>query len=509
MFYYCAFALVARAKKRKKKGKRFTELSNFFATKEDMYPEEGFITRLGGDNVIINAAARQIPTNSDTYLKTTFESRLRKVVIAKLPPSVRPGIANAVVWHVKGMPRYAMSALDEEQEAIVDELRALIVGKNVEPGVELDDKWLKENIGRVVVFFAWIMDNFDELKLRDPKGMKRRFNLLPISSQKSHFIAIITVVMRQIMLDSGMINTIGNDQTTFNKSITKHMNAVFDTSPIKKNWKKVEGRKCDPDNEWPVIEEYGFKKFGDTIETYGVSVCFYVTTWVERTNNTKPPAKKKRRTSTLPACAPSASYEETNVIGVDPGRSIISSIVPMVKEVDANGNVVESWKKCMLTREQFYRDSHVKKNLLKLHRLDRNEISDEVVALSEQVSKTASVQEFENYIKTKKNFDARLWEHRPKRCFGLMTMDDYIHKRKTMDRFWKRTVCLEKDTIVAYGDAGFASSDRGESSVPTLAMMKSARRFSNLMVEVDEFRTSKTYCVCGENLLPIRIPGES
>jgi len=97
MFYYCAFALVARAKKRKKKGKRFTELSNFFATKEDMYPEEGFITRLGGDNVIINAAARQIPTNSDTYLKTTFESRLRKVVIAKLPPSVRPGIANAVV----------------------------------------------------------------------------------------------------------------------------------------------------------------------------------------------------------------------------------------------------------------------------------------------------------------------------------------------------------------------------------------------------------------------------
>ena len=181
----------------------------------------------------------------------------------------------------------------------------------------------------------------------------------------------------------------------------------------------------------------------------------------------------------------------------------------MVKEVDANGNVVKSWKKCRLTRKQFYRDSHVKKNLLKLQRLDRNEIPDEMAALSEQVSKTASVQEFENYIKTKKKIDARLWEHRLKRCSGLMTMDNFIHKRKTMDRFWKRTVGLEKDTVVAYGDAGFASSGRGERSVPTLAMRKSARRFSNLVVEVDEFRTSKTCCVCGENLRNISIPGKS
>jgi hypothetical protein len=76
-----------------------------------------------------------------------------------------------------------------------------------------------------------------------------------------------------------------------------------------------------------------------------------------------------------------------------------------------------------------------------------------------------------------------------------------------MDRFWKHTVGLKEATIVAYGDAGFASSGRGERSVPTVKMRQAAKRFSRRVVEVDEFRTSKTCCDCGEFLLPVRVPG--
>jgi hypothetical protein len=198
---------------------------------------------------------------------------------------------------------------------------------------------------------------------------------------------------------------------------------------------------------------------------------------------------------------PSVIYDPTKVVGVDPGRCNISSTV----QLQADG----SWKKCRLTRKQFYRDSHADKNLKKIQKIDLNNIAGEMAMLSECISKTASVEEFEKYLETKKRVDVKLWEHRLRRCFGLMAMDNYIHKRKTMDKFWKQTVGLKEDTVVAYGDAGFASSGRGERSVPTKTMRKAATRFSRLVVEVDEFNTSKTCCDCGACLLPIRIPGKT
>ena len=88
----------------------------------------------------------------------------------------------------------------------------------------------------------------------------------------------------------------------------------------------------------------------------------------------------------------------------------------------------------------------------------------------------------------------------------MLSMDTFIHKRKTVDRFWKRTVGLQAGMTVAYGDAGFASSGCGERSVPTCKMKEAAGRFSRV-VEVDEFRTSKTCCECGRDLLPVYSPG--
>jgi hypothetical protein len=491
MFFYRAFAIVARSKN---KGKKYRELLDFFNKKQDMYPEKGLINRLEDDGPILNAAARQIATNTATYLRTTFASRLKKVVFAKIPEGACPGIANSICWHVRGMPRYARSVLNEEHLAIVSELRAMIAGADVKPEAELNDKWLDKNKGRVVCFLAWILKNFEELKLKNPKGMKRRFNLLPIADQKSHFIAISTVVMRRLMLNSGILGD-EIDQETFNESIDEHRSAVFITSRVIRGI-KLAGPQTPPCN--------GTKKFGNTIETNGVSVCFHVLTWRDKMPGMDEPPKKirkKKRGATAASEEPSVIYDPTKVVGVDPGRCNISSTV----QQQSDG----SWKKCRLTRKQFYRDSHAESNLKKLQMSDRNNIAGEMAMLSECISKTASVKEFEKYLETKKRVDAKLWKHRLRRCFGLMAMDNYIHKRKTMDKFWKQTVGLKEDTVVAYGDAGFASSGRGERSVPTKTMRKAATRFSRLVVEVDEFNTSKTCCDCGACLLPIRIPGNS
>lgn len=184
MFFYRAFAVVSRSKR---DGKLYGELLDFFNEKRSLYPDACALKRLDGDGPILNAAARQLATNSATYLKTTFASRLRKVVFAKLPEGASPGVANAVCWRARGMPRYARSHLDAEHEAVVREVRVLIAGEDVAADVELNDKWIDENKGRVVTFFAWILDNFDELKQRNPRGFKRRFHLLPVAAQKKPF----------------------------------------------------------------------------------------------------------------------------------------------------------------------------------------------------------------------------------------------------------------------------------------------------------------------------------
>jgi hypothetical protein len=512
MFFYRAFAIVARSKQ---EGKLYRELSDFYDSKRALYPGEDLVKRLEGDSPILNAAARQLATNAATYLRTTFASRLMKVVYARLPEGTRSDVANSVCWRVRGMTRYARCPLDSEQEEVVFELRRLVAGEDVAPDVEINDKWLDRNKGRVVVFYGWILNNFEELKRRNPRGLKRRFNLLPVAAQKNHFVAISSVVLRQLMVDSGMFGVADNgtkrsvDQGTFNGNLDGYRDAVFATSLLTKRWKKF---RAPPDASGETPLEIGAKKFGNTIETDGVSVCFHVLTWAEKASRQEGPPKpkkcrKRKGGATVSTGSddfrrpPDPACDVTDVVGVDPGRCNISSTVQKA----ADG----SWKKCRLTKGQFYRDSHVERNLKKLQRMDRACIPSEMSAMSERVSKTASVEEFEEYLMTKRRVDPRLWEHRQRRCFALMAMDNFIHKRKTMDRFWKRTVGLKEHTIVAYGDAGFASSGRGERSVPTVAMRQAARRFSRRVVEVDEFRTSKTCCDCGAVLLPVRVPGKT
>ena len=92
-----------------------------------------------------------------------------------------------------------------------------------------------------------------------------------------------------------------------------------------------------------------------------------------------------------------------------------------------------------------------------------------------------------------------------------MAMDRYIHKRKTADRFWKRTVGLEKNIIVAFGDAKFSSSGPGRlglRSVPTAEFNKAASRFARV-VPVDENFTTKKCCECGSILDTIPDPRHS
>ena len=450
MFYYGAFSVVAGARRTK-----HPELLDFFNTKKHLHPEG--LRRIPGDSPIINAAAKQYATNVATYLKVTFQARLRKAVKALLPDGTSRGDISAVCWWIRGMPQYSCCrVLSEAQDALVGRIRGVLMDPQPAQNDQVvSDVWIKRNMGRVLGFFAWVLRQAEELGVR-------RFNLLPVASQKRHFIAISSKVLQTLLTDVGAVKK-DLDPRTFVQLIDEHRRSVF---RVRSSW-----------------------KLGDTIETDGVSVCFHL----RRARPAAEPKKKKK-----PQTTTQHQGDDLDVVGVDPGRCNIASTV----QKTADG----AWKKCRLTRKQFYRDSHVHDNLVKLQKLDSKHVGAEMASLSEAVGKTADLAEYEAYLTTKKAVDSRLWEHRLGRRFAAMAMDNYIHKRKTVDRFWKRTVGLRPGLVVAYGDAGFASSGCGERSVPTGKMKEAAGRFGRV-VEVDEFRTSRTCCECGSNLLPVYVPG--
>lgn len=457
MFFYNAFCAVAKPVKECK----YSDLFRFFNEKSELYPQD--IGRIKSDGPVLNAAAKQITTNVATYLQFNFARRLFHVIKASMSQYAGKGTLNAMKWIVMGMPRYAAHrVLNQEQTVLVRQLRTLILGEDEADDVEIDNKWMSKHPERILYFFWWILERIssDGLKVKS-------FNLLPVMSQKRHFIAISADVLKELLICTQVVPEKINKKV-FQDFIDEHRTSMFRTPR--------------------------HSKLGNTIETDGVSVCFHV---LKTINDIVPVKKSKSKKKSAYPPKPENMMKE-KVVAVDPGRCNIASTVQL--------NIDGSWKKCCLTRKQFYRDSHVTSNKKKMERLDKRFIPAEMAGLSECISKTSDVPMFENYLATKKNFDKRLWKHRFERCFGLMAMDNYIHKKKTIDKFWQHTVGLKTDMVVAYGDAGFSSNGKGELSVPTCKMKGAAGRFSPLFM-VDENRTSKTCCECGKDLLGIKVPG--
>ena len=113
------------------------------------------------------------------------------------------------------------------------------------------------------------------------------------------------------------------DQDTFNESIDEHTSAVFTTSRVIRGI-KLAGPQTPPCK--------GTKKFGNTIETNGVSACFHVLTWRNKMQEMDEPPKKirkKKRGATTSSEEHSVIYDPTKVAGVDPGRCNISSTMQL------------------------------------------------------------------------------------------------------------------------------------------------------------------------------------
>ena len=356
----------------------------------------------------------------------------------------------AVLQRVRNFPSLVPMVLSREQWEFIDESRAAL---GVGDGTTVSDGWIKQHTGRVVTFMHSL------LRRCEASGLPG-FSLLPLSKHKRHFITLDAATLRNLMVRAGALRS-DVDAKTFAALQADHFRSVF---CYRRSW---------------IV--------GTEVKTDGVALCLNV--WRDDRATQRPE-------SGVPRVARGEEY-----LAVDPGRANICSVVRV-----RDGEVLE---KLRFTRKQYYTEGNVDRNRAKRARLDYS-IRATLDDLSEHNKRTSCHIAFGEYLAAKRPHDPDLWRVGLDRRCAAWRMDTYIHCRSAVDRFWRRAVGKLTRPVIAYGDAAFSASGRGERAVPTRGMAIAASRHGRLAM-VDEYNTTKCCCECGSVTRKVlsRVDGES
>ena len=288
---------------------------------------------------------------------------------------------------------------------------------------------------------------FQMLQFFEARNM-RTFSLAPIMGIRNHFITIDSGALFSMM--KGLVQC---DRDAFYKDRDVHFRRVF----------KIKAKKG---------------KFTCLVETDGISVCFHF---------------RAPKSDGVPAAAPPA---DARVIAIDPGR------VNMIFGVEEMSD--GKFKTHRLTRKQYRHKSHIQRNDEKIERWN-TAVQAELAQLSLVTPKTASLAKFNEFLRVHLQVHEALWDQFGKHKYGLLRMDNYIHKTKAVDKFLNSLVdpADRRPVVIAYGAAKISPTGRGEVSVPTTSLAhKCMKKFCTVLV--DEFRTSKCCRRCKEELCVLK-----
>jgi hypothetical protein len=314
--------------------------------------------------------------------------------------------------------------------------------------------WLKKHPRGVLQYQYHMLPFFQE---RGKKG----YTLAPIMSIRHHFLTIDIRVLYMLMKEVELVDC---NEKVFRDMADEHFSSVFSVNKLVSPTKKE-------------------KTFGNLVETDGVSVCFHF---------------HRPKTSEVQSNRVLRKDHERRVIAIDPGRSNLLYGV----EVKKDGTK----KTYRLTKRQYYADSHFTKNKRKNERWNK-EISNILEEWNKTSPKTIHVSTFEEHLKNLLKVAPSLWSHYTKHRCALVRMDHYIHKRKTLDRFFSSMKEKGEDTpVIAYGAAKFNPTSKNELSSPTTALSKRCSEHYS-MIFIDEFRTTKCCHRCGDELKGMKREG--
>jgi hypothetical protein len=187
--------------------------------------------------------------------------------------------------------------------------------------------------------------------------------------------------------------------------------------------------------------------------------------------------------------------EECIVLGIDPGRTTLVTVVVY----DAANKKQHVWK---LSRGQYHVDSGILK-----HNVNRNNRLKSLhnVFYSMGDLKSGNSIDVEKYLENYNKIKSEWWLKSLKKVESRAKIQSYIGKRKVIDSFFSNLIkdvkhlFGNKNLIVAYGSAGpsMCSTGKGELAVPTTGAYKSCKRIcgaENVVLTDEDYTTKKCLC---------------
>lgn len=413
--------------------KHLPEINDLFEEFPTLKPT---VKRYCEDRNIYCFAATKMSTNIKNHLRLNFPSVLKKYLYKTYTKETAVEILyRACGWKFRNQ---CDLEIQEDHHYVNSEVKEIRYILDLKENEQLTDAWFKLNssLPKILRFFVYANTNLRLMNLPI-------FNILPIARIKPHFITIDNIGMKGILKELGRL---------------KNTNSSLDTELWDSflNTKIVQGKN---------------KSFTGTIDTDGlvVNVHFKIpkTTKEVEDNNTFDLSK---------------SLEGKRVLGVDPGRTNILSIV----EELANGE----YKLYTLTRRRYYQESGINKAKEQSNKWNLK-IRKELELLSKSSPKSCCLDDFKKYLVTLENVQEALWTEYFKKRWREQRFRLYGGKKRVMATFLN-TLNIDSNTVMVYGSAKFSPGGKGEVSVPTSRAYKECS-YRMKVYPICEFRSTKVY----------------
>mmetsp|Transcript_42774 Transcript_42774/g.76744 ORF Transcript_42774/g.76744 Transcript_42774/m.76744 type:complete len:590 (+) Transcript_42774:1588-3357(+) len=453
MFYYAALTL--------SKSKNHPDLIDFYTKNAAMFD---VVNSVSGCNSSVNAAARAMKTNVLNSLWMNFDCRVNR-----LTKEAGREAQDFVLRKIRNEECRKSIVLNRGETELVETCSAILRTNKV-----VNKAWIEKNPGRILLLYHRLQQLGEERQLRG-------FTILPVFQMKMHFTVIDAAALRKLLTQAGEIPS-SLDQKDFNVIKDDYFRAVF---------------KMRSPEAWTI---------GNEVKTDGTSLRINI--WRENHSSVAEsllPRKKQKKD--IPAQFSRGVQDDPNedpaLTNIFPGdESVYFSNDPgqanqaFVKLFDGGQCVLHK----RLTWKQFKQESHLKKNLERVTRWNK-EMQQEYAILSEHPLKTADPETFRKHLQSKIPLYARLWVHHLHSRMAKLRWNYQIHSRSCIDRFWSGLAYgnpaglpLHRRPLLKYGSANW-----GHGSAPNQRMFNSAKNFFRI-VKVPEFRTTVCCADCGSRM---------
>jgi len=403
--------------------------------------------RFIGDKNTITSACEKYLTNYKTYIETTFEKKQKAFLNVWCNKHGNGDDVYTIRSLINGWKSIDDYEMDSDVLNLITFQRKLL---HLEKDEAVNKVWIKNNYEKVIVYYE-VLSKY--LTKHGHKGILTA----PICNMKSTFIHIDTDVFYYILKDD--LQLIDGKKVKLEDITEFHWSKIFNTDKFLTN------------------KEKEIFQFTGTVQTDGVSICIHYRRPKIESGSKDPYVYE---------------YNETDrLIGQDPGR--VNLFYGVEKMEDG------SWKRYILPKKQYYEEAKINYCNKKSTKWNQGFLKQELEKLS-KFSTKSTVENFIGYITViKQNYD-KFWNEYLKKRWARQRLKLYSNKKSVYDKFYNSMKDNSgRRVVIAYGDAGFASSKKHEISAPTTRVCTEAKKHFKVVM-VDEYLTTQIHHETGKRL---------